>query len=121
VGELEPGRGETIVVVEDEPLLGELLSAILEESATPCWSRIRRRAVSREPHRPDPRRAHRLAHARDDRPELAARIAGSHPETTTLFMSGYAADALAGEPPADPLRRSRSEPASSEPRSGPLG
>ncbi len=99
-GEPEPGRGETVLVVEDEPFLRELLAAILEEQGYAVLS-----ADSGD-------EALRLADGHDGTidvvltdllmpgmtgRQLAARLVGQHPETKALFMSGYAADALAGE------------------------
>ena len=69
-GEPEPGRGETVLVVEDEPFLRELLAAILEEQGYAVLERgLRRRGAPARgrPRRPDRRRAHRPADAGDDR------------------------------------------------------
>jgi CheY-like chemotaxis protein len=102
--EPERGHGETVLVVEDEPMLRELLSAILEEQGyvvltADSGDEALRLAGSHAG--PIPVVLTDLLMPGMTGRELAARLARSRPETTVLFMSGYAADALSGEQPAD--------------------
>jgi PAS domain S-box-containing protein len=100
----EPGRGETVLVVEDEPFLRELLRAILEEqgyavlSAESGADALRVAAGNDGPI--DVVLTDLLMPGMTGR-QLVARLAEAHPETRALFMSGYAADELAGEEVAD--------------------